>query len=98
MNEFPSNEHHAMRYAGLRSNYYEFMCDICGRHVLIHANPLEVTEDEQSFVVLRQGDCLTPHSGGVGGLVVNGIEVRKDEDELSDEWKVWLADILDGFD
>jgi hypothetical protein len=74
------------------------MCDICGRHLLIHANPLDVKEDEQTFVVLRQGDCFIPHSGGVGGLIVQGTEINKDEDELSDEWKVWLSDILDNLD
>ena len=90
-----SNGHHAMRLAGSRLNYHEFVCDICGRHVLVHLNPSSVEEDERSFVVLKQGDLKSSHSGGNGGLAINGIGVEQDSTELSDEWKAWLADILD---
>jgi hypothetical protein len=87
-----------MRYTGLRSDYHEFLCDICGRHVLIHSSPSSAKEGEQTFVVLKRGDFWASHSGGIGGLVINGVEVSQDQDELSDEWKEWLADILDDVD
>ncbi len=98
MNELPNNGHHAMRYAGLRSDYHEFLCEICGRHVLIHADPSAVAEGDQSFVVLKRGDVWASHSGGIGGLVMNGVEVSQDREELSDEWKEWLTDILDAIE
>jgi hypothetical protein len=98
MNSTSNHEHHTMRYAGLRSNYYEFLCDACGRHMLIHANPSAAGEDEQTLVVLKQGDCWTTHSGATGGFVVNSVQVNEDQAELSDEWKAWLAEILDEMD
>lgn len=85
--------HHPMHYAGLRSGYHEFLCDACGRHLLIHANPTAANKGDQTFVVLKQGDFRAAHSGSVGGLVIDGVEVA-DEDELNDEWKEWLDEIL----
>lgn len=101
-----NNGHHTMRYAGLRSDYHEFLCDACGRHLLIHSNPSNAGEGDQTFVILKRGDFQTSHSGGIGGLVINGVEVQKgrspdegdDQFELSDEWKGWLDDILDDED
>ena len=92
-----------MRHIGSRDNYNEFLCDICGRHLLLHSSPSTPEEREKSIVILKQGDFWASHSGGFGGLVINGVEVQKDhgldqdadEVELSDEWKGWLADILD---
>jgi hypothetical protein len=103
MKELSNNGHHAMRYAGLRSDYHEFLCDDCGRHVLLHANPSSAGEGEKTFVILKRGDFWATHSGGIGGLVINGVEVQKgyavddggDQADLSDEWKGWLADIFD---
>ena len=83
-----------MRYVGLRSVYHEFECDTCGRHVLMHADPASAGDDEQTFVILKRGDFWASHSGGIGGLVVNGIEVEKDPVELTEEWKAWLTEIL----
>jgi hypothetical protein len=84
-----------MRYTGLWSDYHEFRCDTCGRHVLIHSDPLSARDDEQTLVILKQGDLWASHSGGFGGLVINGIEVEKDQAELTEEWKTWLTEILD---
>jgi len=103
MNELRNNGHHTMRYAGLRSDYHEFLCDACGRHLLIHSNPSDAGEGENTFVILNRGDFWASHSGGIGGLIINGVDVQKghsvdgDEEqaELSDEWKGWLDEILD---
>lgn len=103
MNELSNNGHHTMRYAGLRFDYHEFLCDACGRHVLIHSNPSAAEGGDQTLVILKRGDFWASHSGGIGGLVINGVEVQKRHNvdqgeegvELSDEWKGWLADILD---
>lgn len=92
-----------MRYAGLRSDFHEFLCDLCGRQVLIHSNPSGARGGERKFVVLKQGDFWASHSGGIGGLTMNGVEVQHDHGpdrdreqvDLSDEWKDWLDDILD---
>ena len=92
-----------MRYAGLRSDFHEFLCDLCGRHVLIHSNPSGAREGERRFVVMKQGDFWASHCGGIGGLTMNGVEVQPDhgvdqgeeQDDLSDEWKGWLDDIFD---
>jgi hypothetical protein len=103
MNEFTNNGHHTMRYAGLSSDYHEFLCDACGRHVLIHSNPSSAEEGEKTLLILKRGDLSASHSGGIGGLIINGVEVEKghsvngseEQFELSDEWKCWLEDILD---
>ena len=96
------NGHHTMRHIELRNDYHEFVCDICGRHVLIHSNPSRAEAGDQTFVILKQGDFGVAHSGGIG-LLVNAVEVQEehisdqdaDQVELSDEWKAWLADIFD---
>lgn len=89
--------HHPMRYAGLRLNYHEFLCDLCGRHVLIHANPTGTEAGDQTFVILQQGDPQACHSGGIGAWVVGGLEVAECDEacELTPEWKGWLDEILD---
>ncbi len=91
----PNHEHHTMRHVGSRTNYHEFVCDICGRHLLLHSNPSIVAEGEEIYVVLSQGDIWASHSGAMGGLVINGIDIKKEQTELSNDWNKWLADVLD---
>ncbi len=107
----PNVEHHTMRHIGSRLNYHEFICDICGRHILIHMNPPAAGEGARTFVILNKGNVWAAHSGETGGLVLNGIEVtqeratdptetpeheqNEDPTELSEDWNGWLADILD---
>ena len=139
MDEFPDDGHHMMHYAGLRSGYHEFLCETCGRHVLIHSNPARVEEGDHTFVVLKRGAFWAFHSGESEGLATDdgeaGIgqaDVRPacpsnafragsgrglsassgqgpsagsgqspdedwaelSDDELTEEWKTWLAEIL----
>ena len=108
---FPNYEHHTMRHIGTRANYHAFLCEICGRHILVHTNPSAAGQGTRTFGMLNKGDVWASQSGGTGGLVVNGIEVRQaqatdpaeisgheqteDPTELSEDWNGWLADILD---
>ena len=132
MDEFPDDGHHMMHYAGLRSGYHEFLCETCGRHVLIHANPARVDEGDHTFVVLKRGAFWAFHSGESNGLADHDCETghgqadapagcpsnafgadsgqgpstgsgqgpdeewaELSDDELTEEWKTWLVEILD---
>ena len=147
MDEFPDDGYHMMHYAGLRSGYHEFLCETCGRHVLIHSNPARVEEGDHTFVVLKRGAFWAFHSGESEGLAADrgeagigqadvpsacpsstfeagagrgpsasseqgpstssgqspsagsGKSLDEDwaelsDDELTEEWKTWLAEIL----
>ena len=124
MDEFPDDGHHMMHYAGLRSGYHEFLCETCGRHVLIHSNPARVEEGDHTFVVLKRGAFWAFHSGESEGLAADDGEAglgqadvrpacpsnafgagpgqspdedwaELSDDELTEEWKTWLVEILD---
>jgi hypothetical protein len=132
MDQFPDDGHHMMHYAGLRSGYHEFLCETCGRHVLIHSNPARVDEGDHTFVVLKRGAFWAFHSGESDGLAADNGEMglgqadvpptcpsitfeagsgqgpstgsgrgpdedwaELSDDELTEEWKTWLVEILD---
>ena len=132
MDQFPDDGHHMMHYAGLRSGYHEFLCETCGRHVLIHSNPARVDEGDHTFVVLKRGAFWAFHSGESEGLAADDGEeglgqadvrpacpssafeagsgrgssagsgqgpdedwAELSDDELTEEWKTWLVEILD---
>lgn len=94
-----NSEHHTMVYSGVRSDYHEFLCEMCGRHLLFHVNPSEADEATRKVVVLKQGNFWASHSGGVGGLTVNGIDVSQNgSDEQEPDWdevKASLDDVVD---
>ena len=95
----PDRERHTMRYSGTRSDYHEFLCDTCGRHLLFHMNPSEAEDKARRFVVLKQGDFRASHSGGIGGLTINGVDVSQNGgDEQMPDWdevKASLDDVID---
>jgi hypothetical protein len=97
------DEHHEMRHAESFSRYDMFVCDVCGREMLLHREPGAMGPGEQPVIVLERGDSRVSHSGGMGGAAIDSVTTTVDQDaelfeeqvELSEEWKTWLTEILD---
>lgn len=102
----PKQEHHVMRHVKSFTRYDMFICDRCGRQMLLHREPGDVGPGEQPLIMLERGDSGVSHSGGMGGVAINSVAATPDHDaapcqgepELSEEWKRWLTDIFDQMD
>lgn len=93
----PEPEHHSMTMVRLHSGgIEEWVCDVCGRWLLIRWPPF------YQKVVIEEGDVTVSHSGGEGGISMGGAEVQEqppadpEEERRLQPWADFMRKIGDG--
>jgi hypothetical protein len=56
----------------------EWYCPTCGRHFLMDA--------DFHREILQAGDASAQHTGGTGGIVIQGLEMREPRLDVFAEW------------